>query len=211
MFTTQGRRDRRGLTLIETLVALFLFAIFGLTAAASLNMALRQWGGVAKKVNASQNARFVSTIIGTELRQGLPNPIPALGYLAQGLQDPTAVLTPNKNQTTADELIFTEMDPANYTPLSQTWNINDPNNYRRIRYFVQNDNTEVVREETTYTSAGSVADTETEVVASGQFISLEFAYRSDNLVDVTVRAREGRPTEYNVDISYTSRTYIMGR
>ncbi|MBI3927157.1 MAG: prepilin-type N-terminal cleavage/methylation domain-containing protein [Armatimonadetes bacterium] len=202
-------RKRRGMTLIETLVALFLFALFGLAAAASLNLAMRQWGVVATRVNATQSARFLSGLIVNEIRQGLPNHHPTLGYQGAGLSA-TALLLPNTNTQQSSELIFTEPNSNSYNPLSAAWNPQAPQHYKRVRYFVRAGNTEVVREETSYSSAGIPTTTE-EVVGRGDFLSLQFDWQSSNLVDVTVRAREGDTSQYHKDVSYVSRCYLLGR
>lgn len=201
-----------GFTLIETLVALMLFALFGLAAVASLTLAMRQWGQLSKKVNASQNARFVAGVISAELRQGTPNPS-AFGFTGAGLA-PTAVLMPNTNQVTSYELIFNEPVPSVFNPLDPTWDETRADNYRRVRYFVRN-GSEVVREEITY-SGGSARPATEEVIARGDFLDLAFSHpvtdevQTDQVI-VTVTARQGAAPDYFHEVGYTSMAYILGK
>lgn len=204
------RQRRNGFTLTETLVALFLFALFGLSAVASLTMALRQWGILSKKVNASQNARFVTGIISAELRQGVPNPS-SFGWSGQSLPEPTAILVPNAANPTTNTLTFNEPNPANYDTLAPGWDPSNPDNYRTVTYtVVQGGNeSQITREEINYT--GGTANSSTEVVARGDFLDLSFEYVGVNAVNIIVRARQGTPPNYNVDLQYASQAYIIGK
>jgi len=114
---TEGPRTRwaGGFTLAELTVALSVFALFALTALASLQMTLKHWRSVSVRVDATSACRRVASALGDELRQAVPNSAPGnSGYL--GLVpavDPTAVLVPNANSRLAtDEVVFTQPDPT---------------------------------------------------------------------------------------------------
>lgn len=184
-------RQRRGLTLAEILVSLFLIGIFGLVAVGSLNMALRSWGTMASKVNAAQNARFATTIMANELRQALP------------AQDGPAVLEPDAGTAVSDELRFHEPHPAFYRPENAGWTPTTPNNYRRVRYLMEG--RELVRYSEPQDGQAEVREVMCAASPDGT-MQVEFRYQAENLFDITVTA-----TERDYTTIYTTRCFTIGR
>lgn len=202
------KRNQRGLSLSEILVSLFLIGIFGLVAVGSLQMALRQWGRVAQKVNAAQNARFITSTIANELRQGVPWADSTRGYLRiSPAVAPTAVLTPNSNARNSNSLEFNEPNPAFWHPMTSGWTPASQNNYRTVVYRVQG--AEVIRENRPF---DGTPNTE-EVIAAAQqngAITLAFTWQAANMILVSVTAREGQGAQ-SYTSTYTTACFIIGK
>lgn len=199
---------RRGLTLVETVVTVALFALVGLVALSASNLALRHWRTVNDRVGSNENARRVASLVTAELRQGIPNPNPLTGWPAAGLSEPSAVLEPTPDEPISDQLVFTEPDVANYNPLHAGWDRTRSENYLRVRYYLEaaGDQEEIRREQIRYGAMGGIADTREEVLARGEDLELEVERLSGHLVSVRVASREGR---YRTE--YVTRPFLVGR
>lgn len=202
------KRKQRGLTLAEILVSLFLIGMFGLVAVGSLQMALRQWGRVAQKVNAAQNARFITSTIANELRMAIPFADKTRGYLKLSpAVAPTGVLMPNANTKISNQLDFTEPNPTFWLPMNSGWNSTNANNYREVIYRVQG--LDVIRENRPFDGSANTQ----EVIASAQAngaITLDFSWQSSSMINVSVTAREGQgATSYTS--TYTTACFIIGK
>ncbi|MEW6278251.1 MAG: type II secretion system protein [Candidatus Eremiobacterota bacterium] len=192
---------KRGLTLAEILVSLFLIGIFGLVAVGSLNMALQHWGRMARKVNASQNARLVTSMIAGELRMAIP--------WSGGPNNGLAIWEPSSTTPTSQQLRFLE-PTSSYGPMSGSWDQMSETNYRLVTYKVEGQN--VVRVAQTFDSGYNLSpeDDGKEIICSASpegSIQLDFTYQGSDLVDVQVTATEGSapPTRYN------TRCFAVGR
>lgn len=206
------RTNFRGLTLAEVLVSLFLIGIFGLVAVGSLQMALRQWGSVAQKVNAAQNARFITSTIANELRQAIPWADPTRGYMSiTPAVAPTGVLTPNANAPNSAQVVFTEPHPTTtggaWDPMQSGWSSTSASNYRTITYRVQG--LDVIREN----RPGTAGTSTQEIIASAQQngqVTLAFLWQSPSMVNITVTAREGQGSQ-SYTSSYQTACFIVGK
>lgn len=130
------------------------------------------------------------------------------GWPAAGLDAPSAVLEPTADQPTSDQLVFTEPDLDNYEPLVPGWDRSRSDNYRRVRYFLQEagNQEEIRREQIRYSSSGAVVDTEEEVVVRGEDLELEVERLSPHLVLVRVVSRQG-----NYRAEYAVRPFLVGK
>lgn len=175
-------------------------------------MALRQWNRVALKVNAGQNARFVASTIANELRQGVPSPDPAKGYLAiKPAISPTAVLMPNANTKSSSQIEFTEPHPTdtkgNWTPMKSGWVSTSPANYRNVIYRVQG--LDVIRENRPNNGDAPTQEVITSAGANGS-IELSFTSLTSNTVDIKVKAREGQGAN-SYTAEYTTTCFLVGQ
>ena len=231
------RARKRGVTLSELLVAGFLMTMFGVAAIGSLNLALRQQRRVADKVNCLQNARFIASVISTELKQAIPNQsvqqgwqtlTPPLSVSSIPPGGPTAVEVPNMNSTTNSTLTFMEPHPTNYDQLSATWTPLNPATYQQVRYFpsglglnvtvngvVCATNTTMTRELTRFTTGGGIASTTSEVIASGAAINVTFTSLAKDLVQIDVicgeSRRNGSDCQFKTDPPYRTTCFIAGQ
>lgn len=231
------RTRSQGVTLSELLVAGFLMMMFGIAAIGSLNLALRQQRRVADKVNCLQNARFIASVISTELKQAVPNPTsqqgwqtltPALSANSIPPGGPTAVEVPNMNSTTNNTLTFMEPNPSNYDQLSATWTPLNPATYQQVRYFlsgvganvtvggtVRATNTTLTRELTTFNTGGTVAATTSEVLATGAALNVTFTSLAKDLVQIDVICGESRRSntdcQFKTDPAYRTTCFIAGQ
>jgi hypothetical protein len=211
--------------------------LFGVAAIGSLNLALRQQNRVAAKVNCLQNARFIASVISTELKQGVPNESATQGWqtLTPPLSansippsGPTAVQTPTMLSPTNTTLIFMEPHPTNYDPLNASWTPLNAQGYQRIRYFatgvganvtvggtVRATNTTLMREVIRYNPAGAVASTTSEAIATGAAINVTYTSLARDLVQIEVISGESprSPTDcaQKTDPAYRTTCYIVGR
>lgn len=220
MMTRRSITFRRGMTLTEVLVATFLLSIFGLAAAASLTLAMRQWRQVGTKVNAIQNARYLASVISTELRTGVPCNNSTIGWQSLSPSPnplaPTAVHIPNTNNTTATNmLVFMRPNPAGSPPLwnplegnatGTTWANTEAQSYARVCYnttgltskpTVANatypvGNTTITRNVCTYNSGGAIATNNTDVIATCENVLINYRATAPNYTVVNVVCQEGR-------------------
>ncbi len=202
------KRKQRGLTLAEILVSLFLIGMFGLVAVGSLQMAMRQWGKVAQKVNSAQNARFITSTIANELRMAIPFADPTRGYMKiTPAVPPTGVLIPNNNAKTSAQLEFTEPNPAFWRPMQTSWNQSNANNYRDVIYRVQGQ--DVIRENRPFDGSPNTQ----EIIASagqGGSVTLNLTFLGSNMIQVDTTAREGTGAN-SYTSSYSTRCFIVGK
>ena len=201
-------RRPRALSLSEIVVVVALFGLFSTTALAGLNLTLGYWRTISSTVDAVSSCRLVAGTVANELRQGIPNPAPAstsTGYRRISPPvDPTAVLTPNAHSPIADELVFTEPDPARYDPLDSSFDPQDPSYYRTVRYYVTGGT--VRREVKTWTSSGSVADTVDGVLASMDSASLRAIWRAPDLFELEFSCTRGQ------DVArLNTQVFVLGR
>lgn len=195
---------RRGLTLAETLVALALMAVLSTSLLAAVNLSLFHWVRLGNRVDAASSARLAMSALTQELRGGLPDSTPN-GYLRlTPAVSPTAVLTPNANVPNATELVFTEADPVRWDPLSAGFDASDPSLYRRVRYRAVAGR--ILREVTTFTSAGSVSEVREALVARGDRAALAVAWRAPDLFDVQATVGVGA-----YESVLLSRIHVVGR
>lgn len=196
----------RGFSLAEFTVMLALFGLFSTTALAALNLALGHWRNVARKVDAAAACRFVTSTLSNELRQGVPNPAPgATGYKALSpAVNPTAMLVPNANAKTSTSLTFTEPNPATFNPLLDSFNPENPANYRRVRYYTSG--AMVRREVLTYSAAGAVTNTTDSLVAAQDAVALSFTWLSSNTLAMEVTCTRGNDTA-----KLKTQVFVIGR
>lgn len=169
------KRRYRAFTLAEMTVVIALFGLFSTTALASLNLTLRHWRTVSIQTDVYSSCRMAINTISKELRQGMPNPAPGFqSYYYEDINTPStdviAVSTPNIKNQTATQLIFTEANPADFSPTSTFgFTATDPKHYRRVRYYVSQN--KLHREMKTYNSSGAVSKTSDDILTSADSIT----------------------------------------
>ncbi|MCD4784399.1 MAG: hypothetical protein K8T10_11315 [Candidatus Eremiobacteraeota bacterium] len=159
------RRLNNGFSLAEFIVSLGLFLILTSSLAGTLMIGMRCYQASDVDVDFQKSVRDTIEAISNDVRQAVPDDAPGLfGNPATGYKSitpsisPTGVLYPNVNEASTNYIIFNKPDYSYYNPTLASWVPLDPRNFRKIRYFVQNDN-EIIREVTLFNSDGSVAST----------------------------------------------------
>lgn len=223
------------MTLTEVLVATFLLALFGLAATAALTLAMRQWNQVGQRVNAVQNARYITTAIATELRTAVPAPCTSLGWQTVspklGIGNTTAVLIPNFNTTggagaafvnppsqqVSSALNFTKPAPT-YNPTAAGFDITSPTLYKAVQYSSGSSGGvyNVTRVSYSYSAGGTATLDSSDVIATGSNISLQFRWLSDSVYNVSVTAQEGLenqpgPVRYRYNSTYNTTVMVLGQ
>lgn len=198
---------RRGITLVETLIAVALLAVFGLGALGAFQTSTGHLHRAKARIRANQNARQVMALISKEMRQGIPNPHPGTGWLSAGLDAPSAVLKPTPSEPEAEELIFTQPYVPNFTPMVAGWDRTSAQAYMRVRYYLEEVDgvQEIRRERTLFNSGGGVQDQSEELVARGR-LEFEVEWRSPRVVWVRVAALEG---DYRAE--YATEPFVVSR
>ena len=184
--------------LTELLVAVLIFMLFSTAMLATISMALQAYRDTDRQDRLQQAVQSVFNALSLELRQAIPDSDPGgtnppTGYLSiVPLVAPTGVLAPNANQPNNSSIIFTEPNPNNYNPSLAGWNSASPINYQKVRYYIQG--SQMLREIITYNANGSVATTQTDIVAeltSGGNLAISCVYQSPTLFTVTVNGNLG--------------------
>ena len=160
-----------GFSLAEFIVSLGLFLILTSSLAGTLVIGMRCYKASDVDVNFQKSVRDTIEAISNDVRQAVPNEDPGLfgnppiGYKSISPSvSPTGVLYPNVNTTSGNYITFNKPDYSYYNPANKSWNPLDPRNFRKVRYYIQNNN-EVIRKVTIYNSDGSVASKHQDSVA----------------------------------------------
>lgn len=214
MLAVSPRKRRQGFTLAELAVVIALFGLFSTTALASLSLTLRHWKTISVQTDVYNSCRNAMNCMARELRQAMPNAAP--GFENYYIEDPTepstqlgAVLTPNQNKTSSEQLTFMEANPTYFRPAEAGFDKTRPELYRKVRYYVQ-DSKELIREVTTYSSSGTGDTPKKGVVAKGDDISLLVTCSGASIYHLTFTCRKG----YGDDIkeaSLSTTVIVMGK
>lgn len=209
-------KGRRGFTLSEVLVTVATFLLLSLTILGILITGLRYMTRLETDIEAQNKVMDSIERITDELRQGIPNSDGTTGYASiTPVVSSTAILKPNNNQKTSNELIFNVPNYDGAGSGSQ-WNpglgisiLSNPAYFKKIRYYVEN-NKILYREVTTY-NASSAADTpiKQEVASVSNpdgYLKLDLTWLKSDLVEVKVTCNEG----YH-DFVGTEKAYLLVR
>ena len=158
---TKALKKQRALTLVEMIIMLAMMVVFVSALFSAMIAGLRYWNDGRMRLIAQEALRESLDVMTTELRQAIPNPDPGTngnpptGFKAiYPVVDDTGILFPNFNQLTGNYLEFTEPDENYYIPSGATWDPETPNNYQKIKYYVNGN--KLLRHVTLYTESGAV-------------------------------------------------------
>ncbi len=216
MNTNKMLRKNKGFTLSETLVTVATFLLLSLTILGILITGLRYMSRLETDIDAQNKVMDSIEVITDELRQGIPNSDSTTGYGSiTPVVSSTAILMPNTNQKTSNELIFNVPNFDGAGSGSQ-WNpglgitiLSNPAYFKKVRYYVENNRT-LYREVTTYNSTGS-ADTPskqelTSISSPDGYLRLDLTWLKSDLVEVKVTCNEGY-----IDYVGTEKAYLLVR
>jgi len=190
--------NNRAFSLPELLVALVVFMLLSTSLVCAVSLGLRYWLKVIDRVNAQQNTLTACNVLANEMKQAIVDPDPGTGGNAPtGYRDVTpavaasGVLYPNANQASTGYVEFTEPNPTTYDPSSASFSATDPSNYRRIKFYVQNNT--LYRNEKTYSSDGAPASTTTNPIVQSVegTLTLTVVYTSPTSFRLLLFNREG--------------------
>lgn len=210
-----GFRRSKGFTLSEVLVTVSTFLLLSLTILGILITGLRYMSRLETDIDAQNKVMDSIEVITDELRQGIPNSSSA-GYTSiTPVVSSTAILMPNNNQKTSNELIFNVPNYDGAGSGSQ-WNpalgitiLSNPAYFKKIRYYVENSRT-LCREVTTYSSSGAADASSKQELAQisnpDGYIKLDLTWLKSDLVEVKVTCNEG----YR-DFVGTEKAYLLVR
>lgn len=176
---------------METIIIMAMMIVFLGTLFSAMIAGLRYWTDGRLRLRAQEALRESLDTMTMELRQAIPNPDPGTngnsptGYLAISPSvDPTGIIVPNRNVQQADYVTFTEPNEQYYNPSLANWSEMQPQNYRKVRYFI--DNGILKRQFTTYNANGQVVTDQTDNVVKLQdgSLSLQSNYVSDTMVTI---------------------------
>lgn len=202
-------RRVKAFTLVELMVSLVVFMILTTSLVCSVAIGLRHWLNIIDRVNVGQNIATAINAISCEMKQSIINPDPggtgrsATGYVSVSPAIlPSGVIYPNSNQTTQSYVDFSEPS-ATYDPTASGFADTNPANYRRVKFYV--DNNILYREQKTYTSAGVVESTVTTPVVKsvGGVMTLSVVYSSTTTYNLSIYNKEG-----NYSNTMTMKVYI---
>lgn len=188
-------RYQKAFTLVETIIIMAMMVVFLGTLFSAMIAGLRYWTDGRLRLRAQEALRESLDTITMELRQAIPNPDPGTngngpsGYLAINPSvDPTGIIAPNRNVQQTDYVTFTEPNVLNYDPSVQNWSEVQPQNYRKVKYFI--DNGVLKRQMITYNANGLPAADQTDNVVKLQdgSLSLQANYISDTMVTIRMTA-----------------------
>ncbi len=199
------KRSKKGITLMELLVTMGIFALMAGSILATFKLAVGYWNSGTSQNSAEMAARLAFQAVQAELSQAVVDPTtdsgssgylsisPSILALQSPYNDPTGILMPNANSTqqTSQVVIFDEpADPAAFTPGSQ-----DPANYKQIEYQISNGNT-LERVVTYYNAAGGSANQKTYPAAEikNGTLTLQATYVSAYSLDLQVSAEQNGET-----------------
>ena len=209
-------RRRKGFTLSEVLVTVATFLLLSLTILGILITGLRYMSRMETDIDAQNKVMDSIEVITDELRQGIPNSDGTTGYASiTPVVSSTAILMPNSNQKTSNELVF---NVPNYdgSGSGSQWNpglgitiLSNPAYFKKVRFFVENNRT-LYREVTTYSSNGD-ADTPVKqelgkVSSPDGYLKLDLTWLKSDLLEVKVTCNEG----YR-DFVGTEKAYLLVR
>jgi len=197
-------KPQKGITLSEILVSIAILLILTSALTAVLIMGLNYLKQADININGQQNCRIMTECITFEMGQAMPDPDPGgTGYLSiSPLVAATGILFPNANVTTGNYVEFTEPNPSNYDISVAGFDSNNPANYQRIKYYINNNI--LYRDIKTYNQFGAVASSSTDEIIDGgnQTLNLLTSYIDKNIIDITVAS-----TYKDKTFSLTSRVY----
>lgn len=156
---------------------------------------LRYWTDGRLRLRAQEALRESLDTITMEMRQAIPNPDPGTngnsptGYMAiTPSVDPTGILSPNKNVQQSNYITFTEPNVQNYNPSAQNWSEVQPQNYLKVKYFI--DNGILKRQIISYNANGTIVSDQTDNVVKLQdgSMSMQVNYVSETLVTIRMTA-----------------------
>lgn len=197
-------KSQKGITLSEILVSIVIFFIFISALTAVMIMGLNYLKQSDININGQQNCRIITECVTFEMGQAIPDPDPGgTGYLGiSPLVPATGILFPNANVSTGNYVEFTEPNPSNYDISVAGFDSNNPANYQRIKYYINNNI--LYRDIKTYNQFGAVASSSTDEITDGanQALNLYAIYIDKNVIDITVAS-----TYKDKTFSLTSRVH----
>ena len=188
-------RYQKAFTLVETIIIMAMMIVFLGTLFSAMIAGLRYWTDGRLRLRAQEALRESLDTMTMELRQAIPNPDPgtngngSTGYLALSpAVDPTGIIFPNRNVQQTDYITFTEPNVQNYNPSVQNWSEVQPQNYHKVKYFI--DNGVLKRQIISYNANGLVASDQTDNVVKLQdgSLSMQVNYLSETLVSIRMTA-----------------------
>ena len=198
------KRNKKGITLMELLVTMGIFALMAGSILATFKLAVGYWNSGTSQNSAEMAARLSFQAVQTELSQSVIDPTtdanssgylsvsPSILALTSPFSSPTGILMPNANPTQqiSQVVIFDEPASAAFVPGSP-----DPSNYKQVEYQVSNGNT-LERVVTYYNAAGGSANQQTYPAAEVKngALTLQATYESAYSLDLQVSAEQNGET-----------------
>jgi len=211
---TYGRKQK-AFTLVETIIILAMMTVFIGTLFSAMHAGLRYWRDGRLRLRAQNALRESLDAITIELRQAIPDPDPGTdgnpptGYIAVDPDiDPTGLLYPNVHNIEGDYLEFTEPVETSFIPSQTGWSEEQPDNYQKIRYFIENG---ILKRRVTLFTANGVIQSETEnnlVSLQGGELSMKAKYISPTFLEIEMTAQISKETEVKYRFSYTIKTKV---
>jgi type II secretory pathway pseudopilin PulG len=157
-----------GATIPEVLVAVATFAVLAGMLASSLTLTVKWLHKADAEILSHHVCVNAMDIIVNELRQAVPNPDPRTGTSSTGYlrltesgMEPvrTSVLMPNyrDGQKESTYILFTAPNFSKFDNIyDSSFNIEEPSNYKHVRFYVNEAKTQLIREVRFIDSAGSL-------------------------------------------------------
>lgn len=174
---------------------LAMMVLFVGTLFSAMIAGLSYWRDGRLRLQAQEALRESLDTMTTELRQAIPDPDPGIngnpptGYIAVDPDiDPTGFLYPNVHNAVGNYLEFTEPVETVYQPAGTSWAEEIPNNYQKIRYFIEGG--VLKRRVTRFNADGTEADvTENSVVTlPGGELSMTVTFISPTFARIEMTA-----------------------
>ena len=194
-YFNKNRKTQKAFSLTETIIILAMTVVFIGTLFSAMIAGLRYWTDGRLRLRAQESLRESLDTISMELRQAIPNPDPGTngnpptGYLSISGIEPTGILYPNPTTPETDYIEFTEPNEDNYNPSLQNWSEVQPQNYQKVKYFIENGI--LKRQVIKYNANGQVTSDETNnaVKLEDGTLSMTVNSSSPTLVTITMTAK----------------------